>query len=335
MAKHAGITRRELLWASAAASAAVPSLAFAQDNFPSRPINFVIAFPPGSGSDALARLLASHAGKTLGVPVIVENKPGASNVLAARFVANAKPGNGYTIFLGNNAIWMVQPVIDPNVGYSFQDFDHMMMLGETPYVLVARPERGWKTLAQLVAEAKQKPGEITFGSTGTGGTLHLVVERLMEVTGMKLKHVPYRGPAQAQTDLLGGHIDLMFDSVPSCVGAVSAGKLHALGVSTRERLTTVPALANVPTVAEQGYAGFSMYGWWSLETPAGTPAAALEKIHSAFTGALAAQDVKDYFQRNALLAVPPTRDYLLSRIATEGPVYSALIKRLNIKPAAG
>ncbi|MGE0803695.1 MAG: Bug family tripartite tricarboxylate transporter substrate binding protein [Lautropia sp.] len=315
----AGLTALGCPWAGARA----------QDKYPNRPITFVIAFPPGSGSDTLARLLASEVSTLLEQPVIVENKPGASNMLAARYVANSKPGNGYMIFLGNNALWMVQPVIDPDCGYAFDDFDHMMMLAETPYVLVARPDRKWTELADLVAEAKRRPGRITFGSTGTGGTLHLVVERLMETTGIRLSHVPYRGPAQAQTDLLGGHIDLMFDSIPSANRAVSAGRLTALAVSTRERLAPMP---KVRTVAEQGYPGFSMYGWWSLATPAGTPRPMLDTIQKAFTAALATPSVKAYCQDNALLTVPPTRDYLMSRLQSEGPVYSALIKRLDIKP---
>ncbi len=325
-----GARRRDVLVAGAAALGAS---AWAQEarRFPNRPIVFVVAFPPGSGSDTLARLLAAEVARLLGGPVVVENRPGASNVLAARSVARSQPGDGHLLLLGNNALWMVQPVIDPNVGYAFSDYEHLMMIGETPYVLVARPDRGWTKLADLVAQAKRQPGKITFGSTGTGGTLHLVVERLMETAGIKLSHVPYRGPAQAQTDLLGGHIDLMFDSVPSGMAAVSAGKLTALGVSTRERLGPIP---NVPTVAEQGYPGFSMYGWWSLETPAGTPPDILETLRRAFATALGTPEVKAFFQKNALLSVPSTKEYLLGRIATEGPVYSDLIKRLDIKPAA-
>jgi tripartite-type tricarboxylate transporter receptor subunit TctC len=324
------IDRRGMLLAAAAFLAA-PVGAQEARRFPSKPITFVIAFPPGSGSDALARLLATEVSQGLGVPVVVENRPGASNMLAARHVAKSKPGDGHMLFLGNNALWMVQPVLDPNPGYAFEDFDHLMMLGETPYVLVARPDRGWKSLADLVAEAKRRPGQVSFGSTGAGGTLHLVVERLMEVTGMKLSHVPYKGPAQAQTDLLGGHIDLMFDSVPSGMAAVSAGRLVPLGVSTTERLGPIP---NVPTVAEQGYPGFSMYGWWSLATPAGTPPDALEALSGAFRTALQARPVKAYFNDNALLSVPSSRDYLMSRLASEAPVYKALLKRLDIKSAA-
>jgi tripartite-type tricarboxylate transporter receptor subunit TctC len=315
------------------AACSVAGRSWAQEGrkFPSQPITFIVAFPPGSGSDALARLLAAEVSTSLGVPVIVENRPGASNMLAARQVARSKPGNGSMLLLGNNALWMVQPVIDPQCGYTFEDFDHLMMLAETPYVLVARPNHGWTRLADLVAEARRRPGQLTFGSTGIGGTLHLVVERLMDATGMKLTHVPYRGPAQAQTDLLGGHIDLMFDSIPSAIGAVNAGKLTALGVSTKKRLGPIP---DIPTVAEQGYPGFSMYGWWSLEAPAGTPPEALNVIHRAFTAALGTPKVKTYFEENALLSVPTTRQYLMSQIASETPVYNTLLKRLAIKSPA-
>ena len=196
------VSRRAVLAAGVAAAAGICIGARAQEVFPSRPITFVIAFPPGSGSDIFARLLASLISIELGQSVIVENKPGASNMLAARYIARMKPGNGYTIFLGNNALWMVQPVIEQDCGYTFDDFDHLMMLAETPYILVARPGRGWKNLADLVAEAKRRPDKITFGSTGVGGTLHLVVERLMETTGIQLAHIPYRGSAQAQADLM-------------------------------------------------------------------------------------------------------------------------------------
>lgn len=331
---ESNVSRREVLAAGVAAlgaSLAVPLRAWAQDagRYPSKPITFIVGFPPGTSSDTFARLLATGVSKSLGVPVVVENRPGLSTMLAARQVADMRPGDGYKLFLGNNSLWMVQPVIEPKPGFAFDDFDHLMMLGETPYVLVARPDRGWKTLADLVAEAKRRPGKINYGSTGAGGTLHLVVERLMEVTGMNLTHIPYKGAVQAQTDVLGGQIELLFDSVPSSMGMVRSGRLVALAISTRERFGRLP---NVLTVAEQGYPGFSMYGWWSLATPAGTPPAALDTIARAFTAALGSKVVKTYFEDNALLPVPSTREYLLGRIASEGPVYRTLLKRLNIKP---
>ena len=328
------LKRRALLGTSAAAVGALlafPLSAWARDagRYPTKAITFIIGFPPGSGSDSFARLLAKHVSSMLGVSVVVDNRPGLSTMLAAREVAKMQPGDGYKLFMGNNSLWMVQPVIERKPGYSFDDFDHLMMLGETPYVLVARPNRGWKTLADLVAEAKRRPGSINFGSTGAGGTLHLVVERLMEVTGMKLTHIPYKGPPQALTDLLGGQIDLLFDSVPSSLEMLRSGRLHALAISTRERFAGLP---DVPTVAEQGYPGFSMYGWWSLETPAGTPPAVLDTLTSVFAKVLASDEVKTYFHDRALLSVPSTREHLLERIATEGPMYRSLLERLKIKP---
>jgi tripartite-type tricarboxylate transporter receptor subunit TctC len=327
-------TRRRLLLCAGAGAAlgCVPLRAnSAPPKFPDKPVTFVVPFPAGSGSDVFVRTLVKYLTPELGVAVIVDDRPGGSNMLAARQVAAAKPGDGHLVFLGNNSLWMVQPVIEPSAGYTFADFDHIMMLGETPYILVSRPDRGWTKLKDLVDEAKRRPGQISFGSTGNGGMLHLIVERLMATTGIKLLHVPYRGSAQAQADLLGGQIDLMFDSVPSARALVTTKRLQPLAVSSTTRLTPFP---DVPTVAEQGYPDYSAVGWWSLETPAGTPATSQETLRRAFAAALNTQEMKQFFVDYGLLAPQPTRQYLMDRIAAEAPVYRDLITRLGIKAVA-
>ncbi len=324
-----GPSRRNVL-AAAAAAATAPLAAWAQsaDSFPARPITFIVAFPAGSGSDGIARQFATKASQILGVPVVVENRPGAAAMLATRQVARMKPGDGYTFFLGNNGMWLVQPAVERNLGYSLDDFAHLMMVGEMPFVLLTRPDRGWANLADMVAEAKRRPGAIAYGSTGVGGTQHLVMEQLAKVAGIRLNHIPYKGPPQAQTDILGGHIDLLFDSTSSGVATVRSGRLIPLCVSSRQRMEQLP---NVATVAEQGYPNFSLYGWWSLETPAGVPPAILDKLSKAFATALDSKEMKSYFYDNGILPTPTTRDYLMGRMASEGPMFATLIKDLNIK----
>jgi tripartite-type tricarboxylate transporter receptor subunit TctC len=254
----------------------------AQD-FPNRPIRMVIAFPPGGPTDFVGRLIAEKMKTVLGQSVLIENKAGANGTLGADNVAKAAP-DGYSLFLTTVGAVTVSPHVFKNVPYdSLRDFAPVAEVVSNTTVLVVTPKLGIKTAKELVALAKEKPGAVTFASTGIGGTPHLALEEFAAAAGVKFLHVPYRGAAPALTDLLGGQVQVFAGDVPVLISQIQSGGLVPIGAAANRRNDILP---NVATLAEQGYPDTDASNWYGLLAPAKTPPAVIAKLNAAVNAAL-------------------------------------------------
>ena len=277
--------------AAIAVAAAVP-LAAAQDYPGTKPIRLIVPFPAGGGTDIFARVIGNKLTESQKWVVVVDNKPGAGGNIGIDAVAKS-PGDGYTIGLGQTSNLAINPTLYPKLPYDpLKDLVPIVLVADAPLVLVVPATSPYKTLADLVAAAKLKPGDLTFGSPGNGTVAHLTGELLQAAAGIKFQHIPYKGSAQAITDLIGGQVQAYMSSVPTALSHIKGGKLRALAVTSAKR---VPALPDVPTVAEAGYKGFDANTWFGLVAPKGTPAAIVEKINAEVNKVLKSPDVRDKF----------------------------------------
>jgi tripartite-type tricarboxylate transporter receptor subunit TctC len=247
----------------------LPSLGVANaESYPTRPVTIVVPYAAGGGIDVIARLLAQRLTDDLGESFVVENRLGAGGVIASSFVARA-PADGYTLLLASDAQFAIQVPLRKHLPYDpIKDFAPIGIAGSTPFALLVNPSVPAHSLREFIALAKSKPGEIAFGSSGVGSTPHLVMEMFTRMSGTRLRHIPYKGTAQALNDLMGGTIPVMFSGLTGVPGLLNAGKVRALGISSRSRLKILPS---VPTIAEAGVPGFEAMGFVILAAPAGTP----------------------------------------------------------------
>ncbi|UPY35639.1 tripartite tricarboxylate transporter substrate-binding protein [Sediminicoccus sp. KRV36] len=313
-----------------ALSAFVPAApARAQTAYPARTVTLVVPYAAGGATDILGRILAQGLQERLGGSFIVENRPGAATAIGARAVARARPADGHILLVGTNVSFTVNPSLLPDLGYDpVADFAHVSLLAETPYVLVVHAARGPASLAAFLERARARPGALSYGSFGNGSMAHLAAEIFAERAGVTMTHVPYRGSGQAVPDLLAGNIDLMFDTVASAKPHIQSGQLRALGVTATARL---PALPEVPSFAEQGLAGVVVTGWFSASATAGTPAAVLATLASTTAEVFAAPAARQRLDALSLSAPEMGPAAMQRQIATETPLYAALIRRLNIR----
>jgi tripartite-type tricarboxylate transporter receptor subunit TctC len=286
------MNRRRALTRAIAASAipplVTPFAARAQDRYPSRPITLIVPFPPGI-VDSKARIVAGKVAEILGQPLVVENKAGAGQRIGTLALARA-PRDGYTIGVITQAGAVMAPAIDPaSLKYDYQkDFQYLTFGYAGPFMLATHAKSGFRTMKEFVALARSRPGQLKFSSSGVGTSYHVWSEVFFDKAGVQLLHVPYRGAAQAQTDLIGGQVDVMLTSA-GAYGEVNAGLLMPLGVSSEVRL---PALAQVPTFRELGI-DIAFESWLGFAAPAGIPAQALERLNAAFKQALENRDVRE------------------------------------------
>jgi len=282
----------------AAVMAALPLAAAQADDFPTRPIHIVIAFPPGGPTDFVGRVVADRMKAALGQSVIIDNKPGANGTLGGEFVAKSDP-DGYTLFLTTAGAVTVSPHIMPDIHYdALRDFAPVALVTKVTEVLAVTPKFGIKTVKELVSLAKAKPGTIAFASTGIGSPPHLAQELLAASAGVQFLHVPYRGAAPALTDLLAGQVQVLSADVPVLIAQIRAGNLVPIGAAADKRDAILP---DVPTLAEQGYPNTDASNWYGLFAPARTPGAVIAKLNDAV---------------NAALSDPQTRDKLIQSGAT-------------------
>jgi tripartite-type tricarboxylate transporter receptor subunit TctC len=267
-----------------AAAAAVGVLSAQAQPYPSRPIQLIVGFPPGGGVDIVARQLAEKLGDELGQRVVVENKAGAAGNVAMEYVARAKP-DGYTLLMGNLGMLSANPALYPKLSFDpARDFAPVARVVVNPLVAVVPASLPVHSVAELVALAKSRPGELNFGSGGNGNINHLAVELFQTQTATRMVHVPYKGSAPALADLIAGRVQLMIDGGNVVQPFVASGKVRAIAVTGEKRSSS---LASVPTAREAGLADFVIYGWQGVLVPAGTPPAVIEKIDAAVARALA------------------------------------------------
>jgi tripartite-type tricarboxylate transporter receptor subunit TctC len=281
-----------MVWSAGLAGMAwlalAPATAGAQ-TFPSKPVKIIIGFPAGGPLDAHARLLGDKLGTLLGQPVIIDYKAGAGGTVGADFVAKSD-ADGHTLLMANTGTMVINPAIYSKLPYqTLRDFAPVARTAQQPLALVVNPAVPAKTVAELVALAKARPGQLNYGSAGNGGISHLVPEMFKQATGTFIVHIPYKGSAPAFTDLMAGQVQLMAESVPQAASYVKAGKLRALAVTSAQRN---PALPEVPTMIEAGIPGFEVVGFYGVLAPAGTPRPVLDKLSGALKAALEAPDIR-------------------------------------------
>ncbi len=273
------------LLACAAAPAMLGAPAMAADAYPSQPVRLVVPFPPAGGTDVLSRLVFNKVGSATHWTVVVENRAGAGGNIGLDSVAKAK-ADGYTIGMGQTANLAINPTLYPKMPYdAVKDFAPVVLVASQPVVLIVRQDSPYKSLADLVAAGKTK--QLSMASAGTGTVGHLTGEMFQRRAGIKALHVPYKGASPALTDLMGGQTDFYFATPPIAMPMLKAGKLRALAVTSPKRVALLP---NIPTVAEQGYAGFQAEDWKALVAPAGTPADVIARLNAEVNKALKQPD---------------------------------------------
>ncbi|MDQ2136866.1 tripartite tricarboxylate transporter substrate binding protein [Alcaligenaceae bacterium B3P038] len=308
-----------------AALAAAP--ASAADTWPSKPITLIVPYAAGGFADTRVRLLARKLGDSLGQPVVIENKAGAGGVVGTNLIAKAAP-DGYTIGTGNLAPMAVNPSLMPSMSYDpIKDLAPIILIENSPLVLSVGNEVKAQSLADVIALAKKDPGKLTFGSSGVGGAHHLSGEMFREQAGIDIVHVPYKGGSLAATDLMGGHITMMFEMGYSALPAIQGKKIHPIAVTSAKRLAVLP---DVPTMAESGLPQFESYNWQGIVAPAGTPRPIIDKLNAEFNAILKDPDVVKAIADTGSQAGGGTPEDFGAFIKTETAKWAEVIKAGNI-----
>ncbi len=318
--------KRALTLATATAVLGAVGLPAAQAAFPEKAIRIVVPFSPGGGTDLVARTLGNEMSKELGVPVVVENKPGASTVIGTDTVAKSTP-DGYTLVLSTIA-HAVNPSMMAKLPYDTdKDFAPVMLVARSPNVLVVKPESPYKTVQDILAVARANPGKLTFASQGNGTSAHLAGELFKHMGQVDLVHVPYRGAGPALTDLLGGQVDMMFGTAAAVGGFVESGKLRAIAVTTAERS---PAHPDLPTVAEAGLPGYVADSWYGIYAPAGTPPEVIAKLNAAAKKAAESAIFRERVQSEGLIVSAGTPEAYDQYVRAEIERWARIVKAAHI-----
>lgn len=312
----------------AALSAAAPLRAQSPSGtFPDHPLRLVVPYPPGGGSDFLARTVAEQMAKGLGQQVVVDNRPGAATLVGAESVARAAP-DGYTMLLGNIATFSVNPSLFKKLPYDpVKDFAPIGLMGRFAMLLVVSPQAPYKSLKDIVSYAKAHPGQLNYASPGPGSPHHLAMELLMQMAGIKLVHVAYKGAAPAMQDVMSGTVPMMFLDMAAGAELIKSGKLRLISVASEKRL---PAFPKVPTVAEQGYPGFASWGWQSLAVPAATPANVTAIIYREYRKAMNEPAVRERLNQAGIEPVSSTPEELKAYIESEAVKWGKLVRDAGI-----
>ncbi|MBT2300986.1 tripartite tricarboxylate transporter substrate binding protein [Variovorax paradoxus] len=304
---------------------------FAQTSWPDRPIKLIVPFPPGGGTDFIARLVAEKLSVQTGWSVIVDNRPGAGGNIGLDAVAKATP-DGYTIGLGQTANLAINAYLYPKMPFdALKDFAPISSVASQPVVLLVNAASPHKTLADIVAASKAKPESLRIGLPGNGTVGHLAVEMLERRAGIKILNVPYKGAAPAMTDLLGNQVELNFANTAAAIPQIAGGKVRAVAISAAARLTTAPSLAAVPTVAESGYPGFEAITWTGLVAPRGTPEAVVLRINTEIQKLLKQPDVLDKLAKDGDTPMGGTPQQFGDYIRSENQKWGTLIRDAQIK----
>jgi len=296
--------------------------------FPTKSVSLVVPYPPGGTADILARAVGQKLSEKLGQAVVIENKAGAGTAIGARFVAEA-PADGYTLLMGTVSSHAINPAMT-KVGYDpVRDFVTVAALGAIPFVLVTRPDSPYQSLADVIAAAKKEPGKFGYASAGPGTSNHLAGEMLASAAGVQLLHVPYKGSAPALTDVLAGHVPLMFDLVTTAVPNVRQGKLKALAVTGAQRS---PLLPDVPTIAESGLPTYETSAWFAIFAPAKIPAAVHRRLSDDLYEILGTAEMKQRLRDLGMDPDPRKADAFGAYVRGEVDKYGAVVKQAGLAP---
>jgi tripartite-type tricarboxylate transporter receptor subunit TctC len=310
-----------------AAAVLVPGSAAGQ-SYPAKPIRLIIGFPPGGGTDIIGRIVAQRLGEGLKQQIIVDNRGGASGLIAAEILAK-EPADGHSIMMAHTAAMSILPSLYATLPYDpVRDFAPISLVAISPQLVVAHPSLPVKNVKELIALARARPNQIHFASVGNGSVQHLAGEMFNLQAGVKMVHVPYKGAGPAVIDLVGGHVQLSFDVIPVVIGHIKAGKLRPIAVTSEKR---TPLMPDVATVNEGGLKGFDLSTWWGLVAPARVRPEVVARLHAETVKTLAQPDVRERIAANGADAVGNSPEEFASFIRNERAKYARIIKEANIK----
>jgi len=321
------LTRRTLNSLLLAGTAGTVLPAAAQAAYPSRPVRLIVPIPPGQATDILARVIADQLGRALGQPFVADNRPGAGTTLGTDIAARAAP-DGYTLVMATSGGFSVAPAIYARLPYDpMRDFAPVSNLGLVIQTLVTSASAPWNTVQEFVAAAKKQ--RMNYASAGVGSTSHLTTEAFLHRAGIEATHVPFKGAAEAQPQVISGQVQFMFDALPAVLPQVRAGKMKILGVGSAER---TPLYPDAPTIAEQGLAGFQAIGWIGLAAPARTPPAVLDRLNAEVRRAMASPEVRERLRTLYFTPADGSREAFCQYIAADIDKWAQVAKAANIVP---
>lgn len=313
---------------SALASGLGPVALHAQE-YPTRPIRLLLGHAPGGGADQVARALAKPLGERLGQPVVVENKPGANQIIAADLASKA-PADGYTLYLASQTSLVLNVGARKNLPYdSVKDFSPVSLVYAIPLYLVVNPAVPARSVAELVAYAKANPGKIGYASIGTGSSVHLASEMFKSMAGVDMLHVPYRGSNEGLLDVMAGRVQLMFDGGVTALPQVKAGKLRVLGMTGAERSTAAP---EIPTISEAGVPSYAATFWFGIVAPAGTPKAVVDRLSRAMAQILDQPSFRESFAASGLDIMSSTPEAFAAQLKADIPKWTRIMQDAGIVP---
>jgi tripartite-type tricarboxylate transporter receptor subunit TctC len=295
-------------------------------SWPSKPLRYIVPYPPGAFNDTLARTVSNELQKVLGQPVVVENRPGGNTIIGTEMAVKSPP-DGYTLFGAALPFSVIQSLYKISFDVT-KDFAPITLAGTTPNLLVANPSVAAGTVKELLALARANPGKLNYGSTGNGSSNHLSFELFKSMTKTQITHVPYKGSAPAVTDLIGGQIDLMFDNTPNVLPQVRAGKLKAIAVSSKTRSALAP---EVPTVDESGVPGYDVTVWFGILTVAGTPRDVVQRLNTEIVKIITSPEVKERFGKAGVDVVAGTPEQFSEFLKGEVARWAKVVQDANIK----
>lgn len=324
--------RRSLLQTALASAALLPLLgsavAWAQDKWPSKPISYIVPFPAGGTTDILGRLIGQKLGAALGTTIVIENKGGAGGSVGSEVAARA-PADGYTLLGGTISSHAINVSLYPKLGYDpIKSFSPVVLIGSNPVVLIVKADSPYKTLQDVLAAAKAKPKTISSASAGNGTSQHMTLELLGFKSGTQFVHVPYKGSGPAIQDVIGGQVDMMFDTTVVAGPHIQSGKVRAIAVSSAKRLESLP---NVPTIAESGVPGFEVVSWQGIFVPAGTPKPIVDRLHAEIMKILQTPEMQDRLKSLGMQPSSMTPDQVSAFQKAEVEKWAQVIKAAGIK----
>lgn len=309
----------------------LPATTHAQQPFPTKPVRVIVPNPPGGATDVLARVLSEELTARLGKPVVVENRAGASGTIGSNLVAKAPP-DGHLLVMGHAASHATSPSMYRNLPYDpVRDFAPVTLVANVTNVIIVHPSLPAKSVKELVALAKARPGQLVFGSGGPGAITHLAGELFNQTAGVKLMHVAYKGSSQAMADLIGGHISLMFENLPGAIGQIRSGKLRALAALAHKRSAAVP---EIPTIAEAGLPGCEAVSWFGLFTTAGTPRDIVDKLNREVVAVIKKPEVQARMGDVGAEPVGSSAEVFGNLVRSERDKWGKVIRAANIPPAS-